>query len=133
MTAIDSNSAAFVVSNQSLNDVIGYSNFTVNPTFSYLLNIANLTNGYHKIAITASLYFNEKLVFGAYSSPVQFLVGTPKPTPAPTLTPTPVPTSTPTTTSTVPEFPLSVVLPLFLMMLFVALILRQRKNSVLNK
>ncbi len=128
--AIDGNSEVFVISNQSSNDVIGYSNFTVNPTFSYFLNIANLTNGYHKIVITTSLYFDGDLVYGASSSPVQFLVGTPKPTPTPTLTPNPVPTSTLTPTPSVPEFSWLAIIPLMISMLSVAIAFRrQRKTS----
>jgi hypothetical protein len=127
--AIDGNSAVFVVSNQSSNDIVGYSNFTVNPTFSYFLNIANLTNGYHKIVITTGLYFDDDLVYGASSSHVQFLVGTPKPTPTPTLTPTPVPTSTLTPTPTVPEFSWLIILPLFISILFITISFRKRKLS----
>jgi hypothetical protein len=83
--AIDNNPAVTVTSNQSSSDIFGYSNFTVNPAFSYLVNVSNLTNGYHKIVITTSLYFlDEGLVFGASSSPVQFFVQNPTPTPTPT-------------------------------------------------
>ena len=90
---IDDNPAVTVISNQSSNDVFGYSNFKVNPTFSYLVNVSNLTNGYHKIVIAAILYaiggnstptnFNRYLVFGASSSPVQFLVQNPTSSPTP--------------------------------------------------
>ncbi len=81
---IDNYPAVTVTSNQSSSDVFGYSNFTVNPTFSYLVNVSNLTNGYHKIVITASLYGSGYLFFGASSSPVLFLVQNPTPTPPPT-------------------------------------------------
>jgi len=81
--AIDNNPAVSVASNQSSSDVFGYSNFTVNPTFSYLVNVSNLTNGYHEIVLTASLYGSGNSFFSASSSPIQFLVQNPKPTPTP--------------------------------------------------
>lgn len=84
---IDNNPGVAVTSNKSSSDVFGYSNFTVNPTFSYLVNVSNLTNGYHQIVITASLYGDENLFFSASSSPIQFLVenSTPSPTPYPAI------------------------------------------------
>ena len=83
---IDNNPTVYVNSNQSSSDVF-YANFTVNPSFSYLLNISNLTNGQHKIVITASLYGRGFFYFSASSSPIQFLVQNPTPTPTPTPTP----------------------------------------------
>lgn len=82
---VDNDPTVTVTSNQSSSDVFGYSNFTVNPTFSYLVNVSNLTNGYHKIVITASLYGygDGYLFFSASSSPVQFLVQNPAPSPTP--------------------------------------------------
>jgi hypothetical protein len=85
--AIDNYPEVFVSPNQSSSDIIGYSNFLVNPAFSYSINISNLANGYHKIVITASLYGDENLFFSASSSPVEFFVQNPTLTPAPTILP----------------------------------------------
>jgi hypothetical protein len=74
---VDNNPAVTITSNQSSSDVFGYSNFTVNPTFSYSVNVSNLTNGYHTIIISASLYGSGYFFFGASSSPVQFMVENP--------------------------------------------------------
>jgi hypothetical protein len=80
---IDNNSAVFLTRNQSSSDIFGYSNFTVNPTFSYLLNVSNLKNGYHKIVITADLTDNNGMqYFNASSDPVFFSVQNPTPSPA---------------------------------------------------
>ena len=75
-------SPVFVSSNQSSSDVFGYSNFKVNPSFSYLVNVSNLATGYHKIVIIASLFGDEDLFFSASSSPVIFLVQNPTPSSA---------------------------------------------------
>jgi hypothetical protein len=78
---IDNYPSISVTSNQSLSDMLkGDSNFTINPTFSYLVNVSKLTNGYHEIVITASLYGDENLFFNASSSPIQFLVQNSVPT-----------------------------------------------------
>lgn len=81
---IDDNPAVTVTSNQSSSDVLGYSNFTVNPTFSYSVNVSNLTNGFHTIIISASLYGSGYFFFGASSSPIQFMVENPTRSPTPT-------------------------------------------------
>jgi len=85
--AIDNYPEVLVSPNQSSSDIIGYSNFLVNPAFLCSLNISNLANGYHKIVITASLYGDENLFFSASSSPVQFFVQNPTLTPTPTILP----------------------------------------------
>ncbi len=79
---IDNNTAVTVASNQSSTDHFDPRGFKVNPTFSYLVNVSNLANGYHKIVITASLY-GGSIYFNASSSPVQFSVQNPTPTPTP--------------------------------------------------
>jgi F0F1-type ATP synthase membrane subunit c/vacuolar-type H+-ATPase subunit K len=73
---IDNNPAVTVTSNQSSSDVLDPRGFKVNPTFSYLVNVSNLANGYHKIVITASLsgLSGGSFSFTASSSPVLFLV-----------------------------------------------------------
>jgi hypothetical protein len=84
---IDNYSAVIVTSNQSSSDIFGYGSgctIVVNPTFSYEVNISNLTNGYHKIVITADLHMSGSYTsFTASSTPVQFLVQNPKPSPTP--------------------------------------------------
>ena len=80
---IDSYLEVPVSPNQSSNATFGYSNFNVNPAFFYIVNTSSLTNGYHKIVITASLYGDENLFLTATSSPVQFLVQNPTPSPTP--------------------------------------------------
>ena len=77
--AIDNNPEVYITSNKSSSDMLGYSNFVVNPTFSYLVNISSLANGYHKITITANLYGDNNLFFGTSTSPVQFIVQNPTP------------------------------------------------------
>lgn len=83
---IDNNSAVTVASNRSSSDVLDTRGFKINPTFSYLVNVSNLTNGYHKIVITASLSelsSGGSIHFSASSSPIFFSVQNP------TLSPTP--------------------------------------------
>ncbi|HUK85591.1 MAG TPA: hypothetical protein VLU95_07000, partial [Candidatus Acidoferrum sp.] len=52
---IDSNSLVSIESNQSSNDLYG-NNFKYNPSFSYLVNISELTNGQHNIVIYGSIH-----------------------------------------------------------------------------
>jgi hypothetical protein len=83
---IDNNPAVLVDSNQSSSDYYDPRGFKVNPTFSYLVNVSDLTNDYHKIVITASLSElsgGGSIHFSASSSPVQFLVQNPAPSPTP--------------------------------------------------
>jgi hypothetical protein len=80
---IDNNPTVIVTSNQSSSDVLDGRGFKVNPKFSYLVNVSNLTNGYHEIVIEASIY-GGSISFSASSSPVPFLVQNPTPTPTPT-------------------------------------------------
>jgi hypothetical protein len=85
---IDDNPFVSIVSNQSSNDrYAGGTNFVYNPSFSYLLNVSNLSNGYHKIMIKASFYFGGNLFLDATSTPFLFLVQNPTPTPSPTPSP----------------------------------------------
>ena len=71
--AIDNYPEVFVSPNQSSSNIIGYSNFLVNPAFLYSINISNLANGYHKIVIKASLYGDENLFFSDPLRPSNFL------------------------------------------------------------
>ena len=127
---IDNNPPVTVTSNQSSSDVLGYSNFLVNPTFSYLVNVSNLTNGYHKIVITATLYgyIGGYLFFGASSSPVQFLVQNPTPSPTPTPTSTVSPTASPSPSPTIPEFPTWIILPLFAAIILLSMVFIKKRH-----
>ena len=79
---IDNNPAVTVGSNQSSADQFDLRGFKVNPTFSYLLDVSNLTNGYHKIVITVGLTHNQSYVarYINKDTPIQFLVQNPTPT-----------------------------------------------------
>ena len=136
--SIDNGPFVEIMSNQSDNDVFyqtSKNNFTLNPSFSYLLDISHFEKGYHNIVINASLYnYNSysapsyppsHFYFTVTTSPYIFSIGetkatpTPIPTPQPTLssspTPTPLPTQEVTPTDTqnsstepspsIPEFP----------------------------
>jgi len=109
--SIDNNPFVSIVSNQSANDFhAGGTTITTNPSFSYLVNISNLTNGYHKILIKASFLYAWQ-----YSAtyPVYFLVNNPTSNSAPN----------------VPEFPALTILPWLLSLLSVALAMRHRKTN----
>ena len=122
---IDNNPTVYVNSNQSSSDVF-YANFTVNPSFSYLLNISNLTNGQHKIVITASLYGRGFFYFSASSSPIQFSVQNP--------TPTPTPTSTSVSSGSNSSLLLiAVVVIAFLLAIIIFLLLYMRKRKPINQ
>ncbi len=109
--SIDNGSFIEVVSSQSANDVFyqtSKNNFTINPSFSYLVDISNLEKGYHNIIINASLYNQNRspppiyppdhFYFNITTAPFQFLVGEPMSTP--TQQPTIEPISTPNITTT---------------------------------
>jgi hypothetical protein len=110
--SIDDNPFVSIVSNQSANDFhAGGTDITTNPSFSYLLNISNLTNGYHKILIKASFLYAWQ-----YSAtyPVYFLVQNP----------------TSNRTPSVPEFPtLILTITLLLTATLLATVMIKRKLS----
>jgi hypothetical protein len=86
--SIDNNSFVSIASNQSASDLFytfTKNNFTINPSFSYLVNVFNLANGYHKIVIKASLYYSSVSYsyFNRTSIPTLFLVQNPTPSPTP--------------------------------------------------
>jgi hypothetical protein len=84
--------------------------------FSTSVDMSNLTNGYHKIAIIAFQYIAgppPQALFNQTSSPITFIVQNPS--------------STPTLTPNVPEFPLLAILPLFVLVLSVAVVFSYRK------
>ena len=80
--AIDNNPAVNVASNQSSTDQFDLRGFKVNPTFSYLLDVSNLTNGYHKIVITVGLTHSQSYIarYINTDTPIQFFVQNPTPT-----------------------------------------------------
>ena len=60
-----------------------------NPwSFSYMLDISNLPEGYHNLVIRATFYQGNDMILNATSTPFQFTVRTPIPTPTPSATPT---------------------------------------------
>jgi len=81
---IDSNSLVSIASNQSSNDLYGFNNFKWNPSFSYLVNISELTNGQHTLVIYGSMHGDNVGQLYAFSSPVEFFVQNPTPSPMPT-------------------------------------------------
>jgi hypothetical protein len=81
---IDDNPFVSIISNQSSGDRYATdSTFKVNPSFSYLVNISSLSNGYHRVEIKASLYFGGNTLLDASSSPFYFNVQNPTPSPTP--------------------------------------------------
>ena len=108
---IDNNTAVTVASNQSSADQFDLRGFKVNPTFSYLLDVSNLTNGYHEIVITVGLTHNNSDIarYINRDTPIQFFVQN--------LTPTDSP---------IPEFPSWTILPLFLTATLIGILVRKR-------
>jgi len=82
---IDNNTAVTVASNQSSADQLDPRGFKVNPTFSYLLDVSNLTNGCHTIVITVGLTHNYDDIarYINKETPIQFFVQNPTPTDPP--------------------------------------------------
>ncbi len=117
--SIDEGPFVEVMLNQSANDIFYHrpaNDFTINPSFSYLVDISQLEKGYHNIVINASLYHStvyppDHLYFNRTTSTYSFLVGEPTAKPSPTA----------------PELSLVALLPLFVSMLSIAVILRYRK------
>jgi len=81
---IDSNSLVSIESNQSSNDLYG-NNFKYNPSFSYLVNISELTNGQHNIVIYGSIHGDRVGTLYSFSSPIEFFVQNPIHSPTPTV------------------------------------------------
>ena len=89
---IDDNSFVSIVPNET----------SKNPfSFSYMLDISNLPEGYHNLVIKA-IFYQGNFILNASSTPFRFTVRTPIPTPKPSATPTPtltpIPSPTPTST-----------------------------------
>jgi len=112
---IDTNTAVTVASNQSSADQFDPRGFKVNPTFSYLLDVSNLTNGYHKIVITVGLTHNYSDIarYINRDTPIQFFVQN--------LTPTDSP---------IPEFPSWTPLLITLITIVVVAVIYRRKLRI---
>jgi hypothetical protein len=74
--SIDDGPFVSIVPNQTVSDrYAGGTNFVYNPSFSYLLDISNLTNGQHEIVINACFYYGYLgLQLNATSRPFPFSV-----------------------------------------------------------
>jgi hypothetical protein len=79
------------------------------------VGIANLTNGYHEIAILTGVQFGPNILFNQSTVPVTFSV------------------QNSTLNPSVPELSALVVLPLSLFLLFVAVALMHRKDVNIKK
>ncbi|MGD0645922.1 MAG: hypothetical protein ABSA75_13530 [Candidatus Bathyarchaeia archaeon] len=87
---IDNNTLVSITSNQTASDLYGHTFdnpkfFKYNPSFSYLIDVSNLTNGHHEIAIFGLFYFGISLLYNQSSPHVEFLVQNPTPSPTPYL------------------------------------------------
>jgi hypothetical protein len=122
--SVDNNPPVSVVSNQSASDVIYITpsnNFTVNPSFSCLVDVSGLANGNHEIVLKASLYIGDYLYFNESTVPTLFSIQNPEPTPR---------------TETFPAtlvFVASIGIALAVIGLLVYIKKRHRQNSVLAK
>jgi hypothetical protein len=120
--SIDDGPRISIESNQSIVDqlyTLPAGNFTINPSFSYSLNISSLENGSHKIVIIAGQYRHSDYYYiNQTCVPIMFIVQNPTqitaqeptttpPTPSPKLTNTPsiTPTNSPTQQPTLSPSP----------------------------
>ncbi len=75
--SIDDGPHVTIESNQSSSDrviVDSKGNFTINPSFSYSVNVSSLANGYHEIVIIVGLYRTFGHDYINQSIPIQFQV-----------------------------------------------------------
>lgn len=109
--SIDDGPRVTIEPNQSSSDEIYVhpnGNFTINPSFSYAVNVSSLTNGYHKIAIIVGLYRHSDYYYiNQTTAPTMFQVQT-------------------SPTQPIPEFPYWLILPLFLIATFSAIVVRKK-------
>ena len=125
--SIDNMSPIVIESNQTSNDKYdAKTNFTYNPSFSYFLDVSNLSKGQHSIVISAGFYYRsqsgslQECFLNETSSPIYFQIQSSIPVSTPTITPTPTPT--------VPEFSWLMILPLFAFVLFSVIFVRLRNR-----
>jgi hypothetical protein len=75
--SIDDGPRVTIESNQSSSDrviVDSRGNFTINPSFSYSVNVSSLASGYHEIVINVGLYRTFGHDYINQSIPIQFQV-----------------------------------------------------------
>jgi hypothetical protein len=131
----------YIIDNNSFVNVTPNGTLPIPPQsywFSYTINISNLTNGYHEIAIRAYQYIYGPPplnLFAQSSSPITFLVQNPTPSPTPTPTPSPTPTILPTPTPktgvSIPMTTVSIIAVVVILVVVIILVLflwRNRKN-----
>lgn len=126
---IDNNPPVNLPSNQKSNSS---KDFIAHPSFSSIIDISNLTNGQHQLAIIADMEWNPfgyaaVSVCNQTSSAILFSVQ--NTIPISTQSPTGFATLSPTPTPTVPEFSLLTILPLFIFILSISTIVRLRKRT----
>ncbi|XES75985.1 MAG: hypothetical protein ACBZ72_07295 [Candidatus Bathyarchaeia archaeon] len=131
--SIDDGPFVEVTPNQSATDVFYQrpeNNFTINPSFSYSVNISHLEKGYHEITINASLYHStvyppDHLFFNITTSPYTFIVE------ESTTTPTQQSAIEPNSSPTIPEFPQTALTAVFLAIpiLLGAILSRESRGS----
>jgi hypothetical protein len=125
--SIDGNPFVSMAANKTSNDrPEGDYTFVYNPSFSYLLDISNLTNGRHAIVIRASFNFGH-LLLNDSSTPFAFTVQNSNPPLTPASTPTPMPNPPSTSTPTVPEFSTTVSLVTVLAVVSILLVVGKKK------
>ena len=160
--SIDDGPFVEITSNQSDTDVFyqtSKNNFTLNPSFSYLVDISHLEKGYHNIVINASLYNQNRspppifppdhLYFSMTTSPYIFSIGETTATPTPIATSQPPLTSSPTTTpfptqeatstdtqntstepsASIPEFPPFLVVGLIMIPIIAGVLLYKKRQA----
>jgi hypothetical protein len=121
--SIDGNPFVGIAANRTSNDRPGGSyTFVYNPSFSYLLDISNLTNGRHAVVIRASFNFGH-LLLNDSSTHFAFTVQNLNPRLTTSSTPCPAPTPT------VPELSWIVIMSLMVVMLPIAFVFRHRKTA----
>ncbi len=109
--SIDDGPRVTIESNQSSNDEVIYhpnGNFTLNPSFSYSMNVSSLANGYHKLVIIVGLYRHSDYYYiNQSTNPTLFQVQN-------------------STNPPIPEFPLWLTFPLFLIATFSIIVVRKK-------
>jgi len=83
---IDNNPPVTITSNQSAGDVFYVTpsnNFTINPYFSYIVDVSTIANGNHDIVLKATLFVGSYQYFNESTSPIVFSIQHPQPTPTP--------------------------------------------------
>jgi len=108
--SIDDGPHVTIESNQSSSDrviVDSKGNFTINPSFSYSVNVSSLASGYHEIVIIVGLYRTFGHDYINKSIPIQFQVQN-------------------SSTPPIPEFPSGTILPLLLATTALIVICRKR-------